>query len=245
MPSAPPCLLAFDTATETVHVGLAARGQVWARAVAGGAQASSTLLPAVQSLFDEAALAMSDLDAVAFGRGPGAFTGLRTACAVAQGLALGLEVPVIALDTLLVVAQHARLQGAGDVVWAMSDARMNQIYAAAYAQTADGAWHTRVAPALFEPAALVARLQDDPAAALAGNALHAHAAALAGLPHPRFAQALPCGEALAALAVQAWRRGDTVDPALALPLYVRDKVAQTTAEREAAKAQAAASVESP
>lgn len=233
-----PTLLALDTATETVHLALSRGAQVFTRAVAGGAQASNTLLPAIQALVAQAGLVALSLDAVAVGRGPGAFTGLRTACAVAQGLAMGLGVPVIVLDTLMAVAEAARLQGAlGSRLWVMHDARMGEIYAAAYEHVQEGTWQVVQSPRLFDPVALVAVLAGEPEADLAGNALRVHAQALASLPNPgRWPEAAPAGQALARLAQAAWARGDTLDPALALPLYVRDKVAQTTAERMAQRA---------
>lgn len=242
--SVPPTLLALDTATETLHLALLAQGSARVEQHAGGAQASATLVPAAQALLAAAGLSWTDLDAIAFGRGPGAFTGLRTAAAVAQGLAFGAGKPVIALDTLLAVAEDARLAAAaaGTVlqhVWAATDARMGEIYAAAYRW--DGTrWHSVVEPQLLRPADFAAQVQAAAAAApgavtLAGNALHAHAAALdaAGLPTtlPRWPDAAPRGAALLALAEAAWADGRTLDAAQALPLYVRDKVAQTTAER--------------
>lgn len=239
-----PKLLALDSATETLHLALLADGVVRVQALEGGAKASATLVPAAQALLDDAGLSWSALDAIAFGRGPGAFTGLRTAAAVTQGLAFGADKPVIALDTLLAVAEDACQAAAAagsliDIVWAATDARMGEIYAAAY-RWADAQWHTVAEPMLLSPANLVARVQGSAhssnlAVAVAGNALLAHADALAALPSSasRWPQAAPRGAALLALAQAAWVRGDTLDAALALPLYVRDKVAQTTAEREA------------
>ena len=94
-----PCLLALDTATELMAVGLcSAAGQV-SRQEPGGAQSSARLIPLAQSLLAEAGLGWAALDAIAFSAGPGAFTGLRTACAVAQGLGLGLNKPLIAIDS--------------------------------------------------------------------------------------------------------------------------------------------------
>lgn len=226
-------LLVLDTATEVMHLGLLVGDELRARASEGGAMASATLLPAVLALLAEAGLTPRELDAVAFGRGPGAFTGLRTACAVAQGLAFGADCPVIAIDTLLAVAEHARAQGAGPEVWALNDARMGEIYAARYAHRA-GTWQMQEPPALYAPEVLVARLQREPVeVALAGNALGVHADALAALPHPRWPEARPAAAALAVLARTAWARGETLKPEQALPVYVRDKVALTTAERAA------------
>ena len=170
-------LIAFDTSTERMTVALRRGDRVFAREGEGGARASTTLLPAVLGLLAEARLALAELDAIAFGRGPGAFTGLRTACAVAQGLALGVAKPVLPIDTLLAVAEDAR-RDADDVrVWALLDARMDQIYAAEYAH-ANGRWSTRVAPFLTDCEALAARWQAAPPAIVAGNALAAFGARL-------------------------------------------------------------------
>ena len=100
--------LAFDTATEHLSIALQVGDRVWSHDGAGGALASSTLIPGVMDLLAQAGVGLRDLDAIAFGRGPGAFTGLRTACSVAQGLALGVDKPVLPIDTLLAVAEDAR-----------------------------------------------------------------------------------------------------------------------------------------
>src|SRR3954453_22039736 len=140
-------LIAFDTSTERVSVAVQSGETVLARDDEGGARASATLLPAILGLLADPGLRLADLDAIAFGRGPGAFTGLRTACSVAQGLALGLGKPVLPIDSLLVVAEAARSGAAAFRTWAAIDARMDQIYAAEY-RFADGRWTTLVAPLL-------------------------------------------------------------------------------------------------
>lgn len=109
-------LLAFDTSTDTMSIavsrGVGGLAQVWQHTGAGGALASSTLIPAIRQLMQQAGLQFDQLDAIAFGRGPGSFTGLRTACSVAQGLAFGAGVPVLPVDSLLAVAEEARYQEA-------------------------------------------------------------------------------------------------------------------------------------
>jgi tRNA threonylcarbamoyladenosine biosynthesis protein TsaB len=163
---------------------------------------------------------------------------------VAQGLAFGAGKPVLALDSLLLVAEDARLQARAEgqpmpeTIWVVMDARMGEVYAAAYAWQG-AAWQTLVEPGLYSPEALLSRWQaEQMPAALCGSALDEF---------PLLAQAAPClwpqqrrrGEALASLAAQAWAQGLQTDAAEALPVYVRDKVAQTTAERMAARSGAA------
>ncbi|RZU00569.1 tRNA (adenosine(37)-N6)-threonylcarbamoyltransferase complex dimerization subunit type 1 TsaB [Rivibacter subsaxonicus] len=232
-PAVAPTLLVLDTATEFLHLGLTLRGRSYTRALAGGAQASAALLPALRGLLDEAGIGWHELDAIGYGRGPGAFTGVRAACAVTQGLAFGLGKPVLQLDTLMAVAEDASAQGAGDAIQVAVDARMGEAYAAAYRRDAgaDAGWQLLGEPALHDPADLARDLA--PGFAVAGNSLLAHAEAWAGFGGHRAPAAAPRAEALLKLARWQWSRGDRLDAAQALPLYVRDRVALTTAEREA------------
>lgn len=237
-------LLAFDTATEQLSIALQVGGKVHSHAAAAGAQASASLIPAIFALLEQGGVALRDLDAIAFGRGPGAFTGLRTACSVAQGLALGANKPVLPIDTLLVVAEDARGAVAEDArgdqarpqrVWVAMDARMNEIYAAHY-EFADDRWAVLDAPMLTTPEALNARWHAQPPALIAGNALRAFGDRLATGQARLAPDALPRAPAMLPLARALWAAGGAVDAALALPLYLRDKVAQTTLERDAARA---------
>jgi tRNA threonylcarbamoyladenosine biosynthesis protein TsaB len=232
-------ILAFDTATERASAALGIGDAVCAVDLPGGAQASAVLIPALLRLLADAGIALKDLDAIAFGRGPGAFTGLRTACAVAQGLAFGAGLPVVAVDTLAAIAEDARARAAPMAgqwrVWALLDARMDELYAAEYAFGAEG-WQTVVEPLLAAPEALARRWATEPPGATAGEALAAFAPrlGLAGL--MAVPDARPDARALLRIARQRHAQGGAVDAALALPLYVRDKVALTTAERAAARA---------
>lgn len=231
-------LLAFDTSTEQLSVAVqrGGDGRRFTHTGAGGAQASATLIPAVQALLADAGLHLRELRAIVFGRGPGSFTGLRTACSVAQGLAWGVGVPVLPVDTLLAVAEGARaaLATAPDAlrVLALLDARMNEVYAAEYAWRDAAGWRPLSDIAVLAPEAVPT---PGAGAVLAGNAFAAYAdrlpAALQAL--PRIA-ALPSADALLNLAPALLAAGAAVPAEQALPLYIRDKVAQTTAERSAA-----------
>jgi len=229
--SLPVKLLAFDTSTETLSIAVSAGvgAPLLEHNGPGGALASAALIPAIEELLARAGLAFPQLDAIAFGRGPGSFTGLRTAAAVAQGLGFGAGVPVLAIDTLLAVAEEAYAQSGEERVVALLDARMGEVYFAAY-ERRDGRWTTRQAPALGRPEDVVV----PPDWALAGNVLELHAARLpAG---GRRIAALPTARALLRLAPQELAAGGPHDAVHALPLYIRDKVAQTTEERAAERA---------
>lgn len=225
MSSLPSHLLAFDTSTERMSVALCKGDQIWRYNGAGGAAASAQLLPVIQSLMTQANMQWSDLHALVFGRGPGSFTGLRTACSVAQGLAFGANLPVLPLDTLLAVAEDARQQHGCTQVLAALDARMDQVYAARYLHR-DGAWLEIDAPALTSPESL--RLQEGEW--LAGNVQDVYGARLQR--HVRAVPSWPEAAAMLRLAPALLAQGCAVPAAQAQPLYVRYKVAQTTAERQ-------------
>ncbi|HZV91898.1 MAG TPA: tRNA (adenosine(37)-N6)-threonylcarbamoyltransferase complex dimerization subunit type 1 TsaB [Caldimonas sp.] len=225
-------LLALDTGTERMIVAVGVDDRVGIHEGPGGAKASTLLIGTIMRLLDEAAIGLRDLDAIAFARGPGAFTGLRTACSVTQGLAFGVDKPVLPIDSLLVVAENARDGARACRVWATIDARMDQIYAAEY-EFAAGAWLTREAPMLTDCEELHRRWQSDPPERVAGDALTVFGDRLQTGSAMRQPKAATSGRDLLALARGAWARGEGVDAALALPLYVRDKVALTTLEREA------------
>ncbi len=217
-----------------MSVAVGVGGQVWLHDGAGGAKASAALIPTILGLLSQAGLRVAQLDAIAFGRGPGAFTGLRTACATAQGLAFGADRPVLALDTLMAVAEDARMGEVDQTLWVAMDARMNEIYAAQYA-FAGGAWEVLDPPMLTQAEVLNERWRREPPHRVAGTALRAFEGRLDVGTAACAPDALPRAAALLPLAQAAWARGEATDAALALPVYLRDKVAQTTAEREAVR----------
>lgn len=237
-------ILAFDTSTEVSALALLSRGGHSSCVRPGGAAASDRLIGDLLALLDQEGLAIADVDTIAVGIGPGAFTGLRTACAVAQGLAFGRERPVLPLDSLMLVAEDAIAQVAVDdgPLWVAMDARMREVYAAAY-ELVGGDWRVVDAPALYTLEALAARWRASAPVAVAGSALDAFGEDLPCGPARRIARQRDRGAALAAL---VRRRSDHVAPTLGaaqvLPLYLRDKVALTTRERERGAVQRTPSV---
>jgi tRNA threonylcarbamoyladenosine biosynthesis protein TsaB len=225
-------LLAFDTSTERLSAAVQHGAARWRCESAGGPQASAALIPTVLDLLAQAGLALGDLRAIVFGRGPGSFTGLRTACSVAQGLAFGADVPVLPVDTLRAVAEAAHQPHRATQVLALLDARMGELYSAAYVR-ADGAWRAQGEITVGTPEALA--VPGGAGWALAGNVFDTPYVdrlppALQGWPR---IDALPTADALLDLAPALLAAGHAVPAEQALPLYIRDKVAQTTAERAA------------
>lgn len=240
-------LLAFDTSTDTLSIAVQ-RGEgdsshIWQHTGPGGAQASTALIPAIQQLMNQAGLQFDQLDAIAFGRGPGSFTGLRTACSVAQGLAFGAAVPVLPVDTLMAVAEEARFMatesGQLDVnsrfkVQALLDARMDEVYTASY-EFDSVLFNINGDYQLIRPEDLVLEPFLNIGAVVAGNALAVYGERLA-LGACRYIHALPTAGAMLRLAPGLLATGQAVPADQALPTYIRDKVARTTQERLADKA---------
>ena len=233
-------LLALDSSTDVLALAVSDGDREWVREVAGGAQASSRIIGLALEGLAACGLRPQQLDAVAFAAGPGAFTGLRCACAVAQGLAFAAGKPVLAIDSLMIVADAARPLHAlddGHDVWVAMDARMEEVYAAHY-QFQHARWHVLKAPALYTLPALGARWEAGPPQRVAGNAASAFGARLPvggaqTLSSPEHTQR---AQALLRLARHGLTDGATIDPVHAAPLYLRDKVALTTDERAAARA---------
>jgi tRNA threonylcarbamoyladenosine biosynthesis protein TsaB len=239
-------LLALDSSTESLAVAVAAGGREWMREMPGGALASSRIIGLALEGLTDCGLQVAQLDAVAFAAGPGAFTGLRCACAVAQGLAFAAGKPVLPIDSLMIVAEAARMCSTtiDDQIWVAMDARMGEVYAAHY--RFDGArWRVEIAPALYTLSALVARWRACPPRAVTGNAVSIFGERLPLHGAASVPAATQRAGALLALARQAQADGLAADPAQALPLYLRDKVALTTGEREAARHAVGADMKAP
>lgn len=229
-------LLALDTSTELMSVAVQRVGadglEVWHCSGIGGAQTSLTLIATIQTLMTRAQLEFDQLGAIVFGRGPGSFTGLRSACSVAQGLAFAANLPVLPVATLMALAEQARWQHAARCdnwrVIALLDARMDQLYAGRF-EYQDQRWRQLEHDELICPEDLCCETGWD----LAGNVFAAYAERLPTA--ARRLDALPSARALLRLAPGLLARGEGVSAELALPLYVRDNVAQTTQERAALK----------
>ncbi len=221
-------LLALESSAAVLTVALFTGERLVERQGAAGTSHSDLVLPLIQTLLDEAGLDRARLDAVAFGAGPGAFTGLRLACAVAQGLAFARGLPVIGVGSLEALALNAGRER----VYACVDARMNEVYCAAY-EVSGGEVRTVLQPVVCPPEQAPLPPEGDWCGG--GDGFAAYQETLSRRLGAALTEVQPAAMASAAavarLAAPRLARGEGVDAALAAPIYVRDKVALTTAER--------------
>ena len=237
-----PIILAIETSSELASCALLnsaagadaiAVSTVITRETSGVRTHSQSVLPMVQALLLEAGVTLADCDAIAFGAGPGSFTGVRTACGVAQGLAFGARKPVLPLVTLEAMAEACRARTGATEVLAVLDARMGEVYWAQYRW--NGEWQIVREPALCAPGDVA----PEPVAGLVacGNGFAAYPGAFAAQDWAAGAHAaglvdlLPHAREFAVLGVAALAAGRAVPADEAQPLYLRNKVAYTSAER--------------
>ncbi|MRW88030.1 tRNA (adenosine(37)-N6)-threonylcarbamoyltransferase complex dimerization subunit type 1 TsaB [Pseudoduganella sp. FT26W] len=218
-----PNILAIETSSETASCALLRGDAVISRLSSGVRTHSQAVLPMIQELLAEAGIALQDCDAVAYGSGPGSFTGVRTACGVAQGLAFGGKLPAVPVVTLDAMALACHQQHGAAEVLVVLDARMGEVYWAQY-RFENGMPVAVLPPVLSAPA----DVQPQGAPVACGNGLSAYAEAF---PAGGFAEVMPHAEQIAQLAAVAFAAGRTVTAAEAQPLYLRNKVAYTQAER--------------
>lgn len=219
-------VLALDTSTESCSVALLQGGDVWLRAEITERGHAELVLPMVDALLAETGLALGDLDGIAFGRGPGAFTGLRIAAGLVQGLAFGANLKVAPVSSLAAVAAQVQAPP-GTVVLVCNDARMGEAYWGVFRLEADGI-----------VSALATESVSAPALVGEGAPIATHAAGNALLRHPALAErlaaqglrlhegVLPRADAIARLGARALAAGEGLPADQALPVYVRDDVAR-------------------
>ena len=215
---------AFETSTEWCSVALWIDGEIRGIEERAGNRHGELVLPMFERLAAGAGIAIAALDAVAFGAGPGSFTGLRIACGVAQGIAFARGLPVIGVSTLEAMAEES---GAARVV-ACLDARMHEVYYSALEKAA-GRWREVIAAQCVAPAQ--APLPPGTGWTGCGNGFAAYGDVFRGRFSTMQAEIHPSAVAIARLAAPRLAAGEGVDAALAAPVYLRDKVALTSEER--------------
>jgi tRNA threonylcarbamoyladenosine biosynthesis protein TsaB len=223
-----PKILAIETATEACSVALLYKGEILQRFEHRPQAQADLVLPMIDSVLAEAGLKTSDLYAVAFGRGPGSFTGLRIAAAVAQGIATASDLPVIPVSTLATVAQGVYREHGHRAVLAAIDARMQEIYWACYRLEGEIMTLTGVEQVSPPEAVSVSIAEEIWAGACSGWRAYPEVlgSRLENFIEAVYPQFWPRAAHLLELAQPLWRRGETVDAAEALPVYLRNNVAQ-------------------
>jgi tRNA threonylcarbamoyladenosine biosynthesis protein TsaB len=226
-------ILALDTSTEVCAVALGDAVRWHEKSEVAGQRHSELLLPMIRAILAECGVTLKQIDGIAFGAGPGSFTGLRIACGVAQGLALGAALPVVGVSTLEALAQTRRDLAGGERIIAALDARMREVYVAAYERDS-GRWREIIAPVVVSPAL---------APVPGGGGWTAVGGGFAACPslRERYGAALsecdativPSASAVGKLSLPRFAAGEGVPARDAAPLYVRHRVALTIAERAA------------
>jgi tRNA threonylcarbamoyladenosine biosynthesis protein TsaB len=229
-------VLALETGSEWCSVAVGDGTRWIVRSLHAGQSHSERIVPMLDEVFAEAGMVLRDLDGIAFGAGPGAFTGVRIACGIAQGLAFGSGVPVVPVSTLAAQAEVARRVHGWTRVLAALDARMGEVYVAALRYDGDG-WEEVAPPAALSPSTVMLPLAADADRQAepwfgAGSGFSAYPELASRLALASVdATSRPDAQAIGTLALPVLRDGRGVAAALALPIYVRDRVALTTAER--------------
>lgn len=231
-----PTIISIDTSSDIASVAVLHNGNLRADSREGFSSHSLSVLPMLQSLLEAEKLTVQDCDALAFGCGPGSFTGLRTACGIVQGMAFGLDLPVIPVTTLEAMAESCRQKTGSQHVVPLLDARMHEIYWAEYAYE-NGTWRAIIEPQLSPIADI--HLKEE-GGVFCGNGLKAYPDELKDIVSgsSQFPGIFPDAASIATLAASRFRQGKTVPVEQVQLLYLRNKVALKTAERMALKEKA-------
>lgn len=216
-------ILAIDTATEACSAALWQDGQLLSRYEVAPRGHTDLILPMVAELLAEAELSLNQLDALAFGRGPGSFTGVRITLGVAQGLAFGADLPLLGVSNLQALAQGAHRVGGCDSALAAIDARMGEIYIGGFALR-DGVMISTDTEQVVMPSEWLAANSDKHWATGVGSGLVTYPELLTRVGELCTAQPYPEAQDLLPQALQLWQQGQGVAAANALPVYLRDKV---------------------
>ncbi|MBL0165248.1 MAG: tRNA (adenosine(37)-N6)-threonylcarbamoyltransferase complex dimerization subunit type 1 TsaB [Xanthomonadales bacterium] len=228
-------LLAIETSTESCSVALACNGELITRSEFAPRRHAELLLPMCEEVLAEAGISRRQLDVIAVGRGPGAFTGVRLAISAAQGIALALDLPVVPVSSLAALACDAPVDA--NPILAVIDARMGEIYSGTFRRSADGL--VEAIGAEHVGSAEMLKLPGGHSWHVIGSGWDSYAEMirlrLGAAPASARGRCYPQATAIARLAAREFMAGHGLAPELALPVYLRDKVAMTIEERQQAR----------
>lgn len=220
-------ILALDTSTENCSVALTVGNQTYTRSEVSPRGHTTKILPMVDEVLKEAGLKLHDLDALAFGRGPGSFTGVRIGVGIAQGLAFGADLPMIGVSTLAAMAQSGYRKHAMEHAACAIDARMNEVYWGRFARQDNGDWEVVDQECVIPPKELLDKVQaDEWTWSLAGTGWDSYQTELSELAiQTKQSDVLyPEAEDIAFLAQFQFEKGNMTVAEEASPVYLRDKV---------------------
>ncbi|EGH6056100.1 tRNA (adenosine(37)-N6)-threonylcarbamoyltransferase complex dimerization subunit type 1 TsaB [Salmonella enterica] len=221
-------ILAIDTATEACSVALWNNGTINAHFELCPREHTQRILPMVQEILAASGVSLNEIDALAFGRGPGSFTGVRIGIGIAQGLALGANLPMIGVSTLATMAQGAWRKTGATRVLAAIDARMGEVYWAEYQRDAQGVWQGEETEAVLKPERVGERLKQlsgEWATVGTGWSAWPDLAKECGLTLHDGEVSLPAAEDMLPIASQKLAAGETVAVEHGEPVYLRNEVA--------------------
>jgi tRNA threonylcarbamoyladenosine biosynthesis protein TsaB len=221
-------ILALDTSTENCSVALLTDNNLYTRSAIAPRDHTKLVLPMVDEVLKEAGLKLADIDALAFGRGPGSFTGVRIGIGIAQGLAFGADLPMIGISTLAAMAQASYRQHGAEQAACAIDARMSEVYWGRYVRQENGDWQLIDEECVIPPAELAEQIAtDEQSWAQVGTGWGAYSEELAGLKINTQASDVlyPDAQDIVHLARYRWLAGETVSAEESSPVYLRDKVA--------------------
>ncbi|MDF7671510.1 tRNA (adenosine(37)-N6)-threonylcarbamoyltransferase complex dimerization subunit type 1 TsaB [Orbaceae bacterium ESL0721] len=215
-------LLAIDTSTEACSVALLYRDEITANFTLSNRDHTKQILPMIDELLNQSGCNLSQIDAIAYGQGPGSFTGVRIGIGVAQGLALGIDRPMIGVSTLMTLAQGAfRNKNATDVISAI-DARMGEIYLGYYHRQSNDEWQPLISEIVINPADIAEKVPNISQAFSAGTGWQTYPTMLPNIEDSGIL--LPQAEDLIVIAKQKWLKGEIADVANIEPTYLRNEV---------------------
>lgn len=225
-------ILALDTSTEFLSLALQLGDTTLRYDELAGQSHSQKILPQIRALLNEANIELADLNGITFGAGPGSFTGVRIACGVVQGLAFGANLPVIGVNTLMALAEFSFKECAASKVIACLDARMGEIYHAAF-EKRNGAWQETSVSGLFKPQDAPVITGDDWVGAGSGWLSYGEQLGAIYVAQLKdiLPNALPTASAILSIAMPLFEAGLGHAAYEAAPIYIRNKVALKTAER--------------
>ncbi|MFP3019180.1 MAG: tRNA (adenosine(37)-N6)-threonylcarbamoyltransferase complex dimerization subunit type 1 TsaB [Arsenophonus sp.] len=219
-------ILAIETATEACSVALWRNGEIFTKFEISSREHNKKILPMIQQCLIDASLDLKDIDVLAFGCGPGSFTGIRIGIGIAKGLAFGANLPMIGISSLLTISQGVFRQLGSEKVLVAIDAKMGEIYSANYELKVDGYWKGEETEAILKPDQFLARInQLNGQWTIAGTGWSTYPILkITNLNLLESGILLPDAKDMLILALQKWKKGKTIIAEEANPIYLRNKI---------------------